>query len=128
MVEVLLGVPTTGRVRADDDVWLEATDLAHEVAAELNGAREQAVFVAEEDYLLDTQHASRGLLLDPPHFRQRSGALADIARPFVAAGAEDVDDLFPLADPPGDGTGRAELGIVGVGHDDHRAPSFGTGL
>src|SRR5436305_13145779 len=89
VVEVLLGVPAAGRVRADDDVRLEATDLAHEIAAELERVREHAVFVSQEDDLLDAQHAGRSLLLDAPHLRQRSGALMDIARPSVAAGAED---------------------------------------
>ena len=57
-----------------------------------------------------------------------SGCISGIVRALVAAGDDHVHDFGALGAPARDGAAADELGVVGVGHHDHRALGGAEGV
>ena len=105
------------RALADYPIGLDLSDHPRQILAQLEGDRDLAIEVAEEDQI---GHADLGRcigLLDPT----TSGTLLSRARQVAPTGItvsdQAVGDLDPRLGHLGDGAGGTEVHVIGMGGD-----------
>ena len=113
-------------VAGDDEVGAVAADRMGDVAAQRGAVLDRAVGVVEELHDVDPDDPGRRPLLGLAQRPALGGRRSCRCRPHP--GGQQVGDGAALGGPPGDGTGRAELEVVGVGDDGEGArPVVGKG-
>ena len=117
MLEALDAIRVVGEHR----VRLVRADRAHDVAEELARGLEAAIGIAEHDDVLDAHEVGRGALLGRAPLRELLGDERAVGGAGATVGAQHVRDFAPRRDPARDDAAGADLGVVGMREDDHRA-------
>ncbi len=112
------------RVAGYDDVGLEATDLAHNVAPHLGRVDQLTVVIVQEHHILYAKDGRRRALLCLPVGAQHLGRDVGAVAALVAAREQDVADFLALSRPLGQGPAAGKFRIVGVRHHQQNSPSF----
>ena len=107
-------------VHRQHGVRAELADGGHELLAKGQVVGQRPVGRVQEGHRLVADDRGRGPLLGLARGRQDQGVDGVVVRPGVAAGAADEMADRAGVDPAGHRAGRAEVGVIGVGHDDHR--------
>src|SRR5216110_2412724 len=108
-------------VREDHIGPVLADDAAH-LAAKIHADLELAVLVAEEDELLDTDRLACGTLLALSRLVHLLGGGPEIVRALLSAGDHAVRHVRAgRSDPRREGARAAEVHVVGMSEDRHRA-------
>src|SRR5438067_3947052 len=120
MVGVRL-VVAPGVVREDHIGPVLADDPAH-LTAQIHADLELTVLMAEEHELLDTDRLARGTLLPLARLGHLLGGRLQIVRALLPAGDHAIRDVRAgRSDPRREGAGTAEVDVVGMSEDRHRA-------
>jgi len=96
-------------------------DDAADLAAKLHRGLELAVLVAEEDEALHADRLAGGALLALARRRHLRRRHLRVVRALLAAREHAVRDVRALSGPGRDRPRAAEVDVVGVGEDGHRA-------
>jgi len=102
-------------VPGDDQIRSEATNLSHQLFAQLNRIFDKTIRVAEEHTLFDTQDCGRAALFFSADRRQLTRRHAGLVGALVAIRDEHIGDFPSLGAPAPYGTGAEKLSIVRVG-------------
>ena len=103
----------------EDGVRAERPDLADELLAQREVVGERAVGLVQEGHAGIADDRGRRPLLGLAQGGQLERVGVRVLAALVAARAAHQPALGALVDPAGGRRGRAEIGIVGVGGDDH---------
>ena len=121
VVDVALVGDAEARVHGDDHVGLVDAHLTRDVLSDLERRVEVTVLVAEKDDVLDAEDLRGFPLFVVAGVAELLARHVRILRPRRAVGDHAIRDLDAGLRPFRDGAGHAELGVVGVGVDHHRA-------